>query len=111
MKSRPVAAFVAVVLAFASCGVIAATFGLCHKASCCPAGQQVSAPPKCCNEAACEAAPEVAEAAHATAALQQASFAAVAILTPAPRHAGSESPSIAAVAAPSRLAFIVVLRI
>jgi hypothetical protein len=112
MRSRRIAAFIAVVLAFASYGAVAATLGLCHKAACCAnSGQQVSAPPKCCNESACESAPEVAEAAHLTATFQHAAIAAVAVLAPPPRYEGPEGPLFAAGVTPSPHASIVVLRI
>lgn len=112
MRSRRIAAFVAVVIAFASYGALAATFGLCHKVACCAApSPQVSAPPKCCNGSACEAAPEVGEVTHATATLQHASLAAVAVLATPPRHEGGEGLPFAAAVVPSRLVSIIVLRI
>jgi hypothetical protein len=113
MTTRRIAAFVAVVIAFTSYGAIAATFGLCHKAECCAtSGQQMAAPPKCCNESACEAAPEVAEVVHVIAiAHQPVSVGAVAVLPPLSRPGDVMRRSLGPAIAPNSFASIIVLRI
>jgi hypothetical protein len=113
MRSRRVAAFVAVVFAFASYGAIAATFGLCHKSACCEAqGQQVSAPPKCCDESACEAAAPVAAAVErSTLNRDHAASAILNTIAAGSAHSITYQSTSRPAVAPDRLASICVLRI